>query len=118
MFFSNLIVNLHLIPCYELKPFKVVPELMQLTEGAFKHPLLRRQERGSHAVELNGRIVLELTERGNLAPELADFFGTTVNAAEDLKDNDAEYDQQRHDGEEGPDQLGMYRKRRSCHKPR
>ena len=45
MFFSDLIIKLHLVLCYELKPFKVVPELMQLTEGAFKHPLLRRQER-------------------------------------------------------------------------
>jgi hypothetical protein len=61
--------------------------------------------------------MLELTKSRNFTPELAEFLGTTVYAVEDLKDDDAEYDQQRHDGKESPDQLGMDRKRRSRHKP-
>ena len=61
--------------------------------------------------------MLQLSVCGDFTPEVAEFLGAAVHAAEDLKDNDAEYDKQRCYGEEGPDQLRMDRKRRSRHKP-
>ena len=61
--------------------------------------------------------MLQLTERGDFAPEAAEVLGTAVHAAEDLHDNDSEYDQQRRDDKEGPDQLGMDLERRFRHEP-
>src|SRR5512134_1595920 len=112
MFRVDLPEQLSLIPGHELETVEVVPVLVELTDSTLKRPLLGRQERRGDVVELGRGVLLQLAERRNLAPELAELFGPTVHATEDLDDNNAEYDQQRCDDKEGPDQLGMDSERR------
>ena len=58
--------------------------------------------------------MLELPKHGDFMPESAQVLGTTINAAQDLNDNESEYDKQRRNADKGSDLLAQDRNRRPC----
>ena len=99
----------------ELHAVEVVAELVELTQRRIQHPVVLKQECGGDAVELGGRIVLDLAIGCDPALQLDQLVGLIIDAAEHLQPDGPEHDQQPDNRQEGDQELGLDARRQPRH---
>jgi len=78
---------------HELQAVEVIAELVQLAQGSGERRLLGYQKGGGHAVELRGRVVLELAVGGDLALQRHHFLRVALDPRQHLEADRADRDQ-------------------------
>jgi hypothetical protein len=92
---------------HELQAIHVVAELIKLAQRARQRPLVGGDQRGGNAVELRGRVVLNLAISFNLALEL-DVLGALMDIAQSIKSDCSHHDQEHRYGKKCNQQLELH----------
>ena len=111
----DLAEHFHLARRDELHAVEVVAELAELAQRRIQHPVVLKQKCGRDAVELVGRVVLDLAIGRDPALQLDQLVGLIVDAAQHLQPDGPEHDQQSDDRQERDQKLGLDARRQPRH---
>ena len=105
--------DLDLVLRHELQAIEVIAELIELAQRCLQRSLVGHEQRRRDAVQLRGRVVLDLPVGGDLALELHQVLGALIDRAEFGESHATNGDQQRCNGQKRGQQLRVDRKWRA-----
>ncbi|MER8968521.1 hypothetical protein NKI25_22970 [Mesorhizobium sp. M0808] len=91
----------------ELHAVEVVAELVELAQRRIQHPVVLKQKGGGDAVELGGRIVLDLAIGCYPALQLDQLVCLIIDPTQHLQPDGPEHDQQADNRQERDQELGL-----------